>query len=407
MQRPTKPFLGTSSTISPTDSPLAARNGNLKNNNGILKSEKKGFLHCFHLTDGEWKSQQFGSAVDSISIGPPSPTNNIKINGEHIDNPHLHAKRFNEAWYLMEVGKSDLTKANGIPVRQKVIPMNESALITIEDEKLVFIHSETEGGKPSLLAGTPEPTDFYFEDSKGEKYPIKTDKACLMGANPFCGFCTGTPHFLEKIAKPPDRSVFERDFLGIFFQFKSKLMFTALNDRLKINGVSATSPLIVPDACELSCGRTVLPLNEPEFLTGKGRILLPNKPSKPRLTLLPVSNPSGTLPNIEMSETTRSVTIGRSSRDADVVILEPALSRKHSQCVSYEKNIMVFDCGSSNGTFVNGEKITKKTIHPGDVVTFGNIDYFFCYAENHKKQAVRSTSAIESAPTTLKARHAS
>jgi pSer/pThr/pTyr-binding forkhead associated (FHA) protein len=42
---------------------------------------------------------------------------------------------------------------------------------------------------------------------------------------------------------------------------------------------------------------------------------------------------------------------------------------------------MLFDCGSSNGTFVNGEKITKKTIHPGDMISFGDIQYFFCYAE--------------------------
>jgi pSer/pThr/pTyr-binding forkhead associated (FHA) protein len=87
------------------------------------------------------------------------------------------------------------------------------------------------------------------------------------------------------------------------------------------------------------------------------------------------------LPDIEIPASMRSITIGRSSKLSDVVILEPNLSRKHAQCIIYDKNIMVFDCGSSNGTFVNGEKITKKTIHPGDTVSFGDVAYFFCYAE--------------------------
>lgn len=168
----------------------------------------------------------------------------------------------------------------------------------------------------------------------------------------------------------------------VFFRLNSRLMFFSLNDRVKINGTSALTPLSVEDGAKLSCGRTVFILNLPDELKQAGRILVPNSASKKRLPILPVNNPTGTLPDIAMSESTRSITIGRSSDLSDVVILEPELSRKHSQCVIYDKNIMVFDCGSSNGTYVNGEKINKKTIHPGDIVSFGNIKYFFCYAES-------------------------
>jgi pSer/pThr/pTyr-binding forkhead associated (FHA) protein len=131
----------------------------------------------------------------------------------------------------------------------------------------------------------------------------------------------------------------------------------------------------------LTAGKTTLKLGVPRSLSSDEIVHIPEKLGKSVLALTPVVNPDGLYPNIEIPTSVRSITIGRSSKISDVVIMASNLSRKHAQCIIYEKNIMLFDCGSSNGTFVNGEKITKKTIHPGDIVSFGDIQYFFGYAQ--------------------------
>ena len=365
-----------------TEVTTVKRGGILKNNNGILNSEKNGFLQCFQFKDGEWKSTQFDPTAESVSIGLPGPSTDVVITGEGVDELHLYAKPFKGAWYLMETGRRDLMRANGVPARQKVLALNESAVVSLGDNLIVFIHSESAGRRSSFVAGVPSATDFYFEDDRGAKYPFDSNTPCLMGGNSFCDFCTAAPNFLTRIAKPADREGFEEDFLGVFFRLKSRLMFLSINDRAKIDGKAALTPRPINNGSKLSCGRTVLELHVPEDLSKPCLVLVPKTPPRKSLAILPVDNPDGTLPRIAMSESTQSITIGRSSEKADVVILEPALSRKHSQCVIYEKNMMVFDCGSSNGTYVNGEKITKKTVHPGDIVSFGDVNYFFCYGEN-------------------------
>lgn len=55
------------------------------------------------------------------------------------------------------------------------------------------------------------------------------------------------------------------------------------------------------------------------------------------------------------------------------------VSRKHAQ-LSYEKGILwIEDCGSRNGTFVNGKKISGKTmVRPNDKVSLGQLSSFQC-----------------------------
>jgi DNA-binding NtrC family response regulator len=68
----------------------------------------------------------------------------------------------------------------------------------------------------------------------------------------------------------------------------------------------------------------------------------------------------------------QSVVIGR-TRPADVLLEDESLSRQHAQAWRDREGIWVKDLESTNGTFVNGEKVTIAQVHPGAQMAFGNV----------------------------------
>jgi hypothetical protein len=62
--------------------------------------------------------------------------------------------------------------------------------------------------------------------------------------------------------------------------------------------------------------------------------------------------------------------VGRSS-EADIVLIEEMVSRRHACISCKEREILVEDFGSTNGTFVNGEKISKGALKVGDRILIG------------------------------------
>src|SRR5437762_7295116 len=66
----------------------------------------------------------------------------------------------------------------------------------------------------------------------------------------------------------------------------------------------------------------------------------------------------------------REIVIGRSS-DLDMVLVEDMVSRKHAKIITDDRTVSIQDLGSTNGTFVNGEKIRKVELKDGDRILIG------------------------------------
>jgi pSer/pThr/pTyr-binding forkhead associated (FHA) protein len=66
----------------------------------------------------------------------------------------------------------------------------------------------------------------------------------------------------------------------------------------------------------------------------------------------------------------KQVVIGRSS-ELDMVLVEDMVSRKHAKITIGEGKIVIEDLGSTNGTFVNGEKIRQARLKEGDRILIG------------------------------------
>ena len=59
----------------------------------------------------------------------------------------------------------------------------------------------------------------------------------------------------------------------------------------------------------------------------------------------------------------------RDGSENTIVIKLPFVSSRHMELISQNGKLFVRDNGSMNGTFVNGEKVLQREIHPGDVIS--------------------------------------
>jgi len=66
-----------------------------------------------------------------------------------------------------------------------------------------------------------------------------------------------------------------------------------------------------------------------------------------------------------------SLTIGREQGN-DIVIDDAVLSRQHARVLTVEKDQIVEDLQSSNGTLLNGRPLTRQILQHGDVIQLGS-----------------------------------
>ena len=69
-------------------------------------------------------------------------------------------------------------------------------------------------------------------------------------------------------------------------------------------------------------------------------------------------------------------TIGRLP-DNDIRIDNPAVSGHHSLIINILNDSFLEDLNSTNGVQVNGRRVTRHTLHDGDQIAIGRVQYRF------------------------------
>lgn len=65
------------------------------------------------------------------------------------------------------------------------------------------------------------------------------------------------------------------------------------------------------------------------------------------------------------------IRIGREATICEIVLENPKVSRLHAEVVSIDGKTLLIDRSSSNGTYVNDQKIDKRFLQDGDIIYFG------------------------------------
>ena len=81
-----------------------------------------------------------------------------------------------------------------------------------------------------------------------------------------------------------------------------------------------------------------------------------------------LTEPSGATKEFSLAKA--NVAIGRASNN-DIALADSSASRNHSRLECGEDGCTIVDLGSANGTRVNGARVDRATLNPGDVVHIG------------------------------------
>ncbi|HYF39317.1 MAG TPA: FHA domain-containing protein, partial [Gemmatimonadales bacterium] len=68
----------------------------------------------------------------------------------------------------------------------------------------------------------------------------------------------------------------------------------------------------------------------------------------------------------------RSLVVGRGI-SSDIAIYDPTISRRHAELTVGIDGVQVKDLGSSNGTCINGSRVSAGWLSPNDSSTFGKV----------------------------------
>jgi hypothetical protein len=104
----------------------------------------------------------------------------------------------------------------------------------------------------------------------------------------------------------------------------------------------------------------------------EGVVRIESSTARGRVTWTPVLEINGTRHPIVRSRTV----IGRGS-DADITVDDSSISRKHVEIAWDGSKAQVRDLGSTNGSSLNGAKVTTALLEPDSVVTIGRTRIVF------------------------------
>ena len=96
-------------------------------------------------------------------------------------------------------------------------------------------------------------------------------------------------------------------------------------------------------------------------------------PSKGAGAMLVLDTPQGAH-TIPLESTLLSVGRGLNN---DVILEDARVSRHHAELRYKTRRFWVSDLGSTNGTFVNGERVTEQALRSGDTLSLGGLEMVF------------------------------
>lgn len=331
-------------------------------------SPKQPILTCYYSIGANWYKKDFPASKTRINITEDPHNSDIPVGIPNVQNLSIVFQKIGNEWYAIEASNTNYMTVNGIPSHQVRFKVNEKHIIFIDRVPFVFSLGELSETKKKS-EGKPGKDEFSLVLPKASSGPVyKKEKPCLIGPNEFC-----------------DHRLLNETVSAFIFYHKNCCFLKAITNSqenpITADGVSAETPVPLFADSKIVIGKFAAEFHveqDPSISMHDFKFSPEYKPEQ--LSLLSVDAASNEISSIPLPPAGKALNIGRDS-NSEIHIDSKDISRKHAQMIIYERSALLFDCYSTNGTFVNGEKIAKRMLHPGDIVTFGDSAFLFCYIE--------------------------
>ena len=311
---------------------------------------------------GKWVTTRPQVSKKLLKIGAPAPQseNDIIVRAPNLDQCQAILVAVKYKWHLIECGKTPFIKINGIQRRQIAIRSGDAISVEIGSVKMVINNTGDKSSPPP--PPDPQTPGFVIRTDGGERRVAFTDSLSI-GEDSSCSI----------IAKG-------QPFHGIITSYETTPYLVPLADGSFKSGEDAVNELLqLKDNDIITVGDTRLTISIPPA-EGVGSVgAIPEK-TNPKFRLWLIDENGAVAEKLQLPGPGASIYIGR-SHECNLVIEGKGLSRKHAQMIMYDSSVLLLDCYSTNGTYVNGMRISKKTVRPGDIIQFGEIAYMLVYAD--------------------------
>lgn len=334
----------------------------------LLEKDAVEGLLCYLNMWGQWKKIEFPAEDMRIRIGRDSHECDIAVREPDAEAVHIILQKAGTRWYIIESGKKDIMTVDGLQKRQAILKPEDKCSLLIGKTSVILSTMPSEGNLPAKpLMGEPQTGEFSLTIPKGE-FRFKIEKACLIGSHPIC-----------------DLFVQEEPFTAIITYSEKRLFLSSLADTAKLHiecdGKSVEKPVLLSPGSVIKIGNSEIRLTLSKELRFPSHKPDSQNVGEKHLCLLQIDDDGPPrVENIILPSAGHSVFLGRDPQ-CDFQIPSQGISRKHLQAIIYEKSVLIMDCYSKNGTFVNGEKIGKRMIHPGDILSAGDVNFILCYSD--------------------------
>ena len=336
--------------------------------------EKEPLMVCHYLIGDEWNTKEFTSRKTRYSIGSSSRDSEIGISEPDAERIQAIVQKVGGIWFVMEYARTNLMCVNGIPDFQYTFNGSGCCYLRIGNSRLVLNNGNTH----LQVTKTVKPEHSFTITQGDTNKTFSTLAPCLIGKDSACDFSLNMSMVKDNLDP-----VLKEPFVAMVNTYKNQLFIDSISGKypVKINGRTITDPTPICAGTKFNIGEIEFLISESTTIPHAGDFMdLSEAPKKRFMLLHVVRENTEKVINIELPRPGQSVTIGRGD-DVTFTIHDPVISSQHLQLIIYEKSVLAADLESTNGTYVNDEKIKKKLMHAGDFITIGGYTFFLCYKD--------------------------
>ncbi|RMD84285.1 MAG: FHA domain-containing protein [Lentisphaerae bacterium] len=295
-------------------------------------------------------------------IGTQRDESDIVVNDPSVASKQLAIIYYDGLYILADCGVHDLATFDGVSTRQVVCPPGSRVVVNMHLTTILFEYP-AQGQAPAGKRFHLEPEDFattlpsatFNVTWEGSKFPAKRD-ALVLGSHRDCDITIVSPEV------KPFHAMIHWDVDGVAV---SRLG----SGEVSVNGAPVESKQLLRSGDRVALGDKEVEVEISGDVEGYVEAVFGGYKlnfNYIRFSAIPGSvGRSFMLPAIG-----GAIMVGRSPH-ADVTLEDGAASREHAQIIPNGKSCQIIDNYSSNGCYVNNERITKARLRAGDLVEIG------------------------------------